>query len=216
MAVGFLWVWALACSGVLVSAQTDTAWVVYHQGMDLREGLYANIASFRANAPTYPLGGLSDGKGERVRDLRQVDGRVYWAADTGAASPVDLASMWGFCNNNAVYIAAGNGFYRVGMMGTVGHLLYEVDMTVWDPYFTGAWGWTGGPATQRYTTAALLDTRTGQLLPCNARSMEGVLQDDPALLQEYQKLPRRKRDEALYPFLRRYNDRHPIAFPEWR
>jgi hypothetical protein len=193
-----------------VHAQQDSTWVPYVGGFDFREGLYADFPAFRNNAPTYPMHVLQDGQGLPVEDLRNFSGRLYWRPDTGEAREIDLSSMWGFCNNNVIHVRAGSGFYRMGMMGSIAHLLYEYQYRDWDPYM-----YPGGTVVRTAQGQLMLDVETGRFMDMNASTMEELLARDPLLSAEYAEVPVKKRkQEVLFLFMRRYNDRHPLYFPQ--
>ena len=186
----------------------------YFGGMDLREGLYRDFQSFRLNAPSIPLGRLRTADGLAVSDIRRTSGKLYWQPDTGDRSVVDLDRMWGFCQNDVVYIGGGNGFYRIGLMGSLSHLVVEQTYRDWDPYMYNYP--CGGSMTRTVLVHMLLDMKTGSFLDFTASGMDHALQHDPVLLEEFRALPKKKRnsDEALFRFLRLYNDRNPLSFPQ--
>ncbi len=202
---------ATLLSGFVGRAQTDTVWVPYHGGMDLREGIYTDFRAFRSNRPSIPQERLRDDQGLPVSDIRRVLSKLYFQPDSGARQPVRAERIWGFCHNDVVYVAAGNGFYRIGLMGSLGHMVYEVNYRDWDPYLYGY-----GTVTRTMLVQQLVDMETGNMLPFLAAGMDRALEHDPMLQEEFRGLPTKQRnsDEALFRFLRMYNDRHPLLFPE--
>ena len=184
----------------------------YFGGMDLREGIYADFRSFRENMPTVPLAKLKDQQGNAVTDVRQASGKLSWQPDSGARQAVDLRTIWGFCQNDVVYIGTNNGFYRIGLMGSLSHLVVEQTYRDWDPYLYG----NMGGVTRTVLVQQLLDMETGSFLPFNAGGMDEALLHDRVLSEEFRALPKKQRnkEEALFRFLRLYNDRHPLSFPQ--
>ncbi|MEZ4738796.1 MAG: hypothetical protein R2818_05420 [Flavobacteriales bacterium] len=195
----------------LLHAQEE---VTYFGGMDLHDGLYKDFKSFRLNEPSIPIDRLRTSEGLGVTDIRRASGKIYWQPDTGERKTVDLDRMWGFCQNDVVYIAGGNGFYRIGLMGSLSHLVVEQTYRDWDPYMYSYP--YGGSMTRTVLVHRLLDMRTGNFLDFTASGMDQALQHDPVLLDEFRALPKKKRnsDEALFRFLRMYNDRNPLSFPK--
>ncbi len=186
-------------------------WELYHGGFGLREGVYLDFRSFRLNEPSIPIEKLRDDQGVSVRDIRRVVSKLYWQPDSGARQSIRMDRLWGFCQNGAVYIGAGNGFYRIGMMGSLGHMTYEVSYRDWDPYM-----YPYGGVNRTMLVQQMLDMRTGEFLPFNASGMDHVLRHDPVLLEEFRNLGRKQRNsnEALFRFLRIYNEREPLRFPK--
>jgi len=180
---------------------------------DLREGLYRNFQDFRNNAPSVPLEMIRDDQGVAVPDLRRAGGKLYWQPDSGERQALATDKLWGFCQNDAVYIAGGNGFYRIGLMGSLSHLVVEQTYQDWN---TGMYGYPYGGVTRTVLVQQLLDMETGNFLDFNAAGMDQALQHDRVLSEEFRNLPKKQRNspEALFRFLRMYNDRHPLTFPD--
>ncbi|MDQ3100155.1 MAG: hypothetical protein M3R08_02100 [Bacteroidota bacterium] len=191
-----------------VLAQDTLEWVPYHGGLDLRDGIYFDFNSFRYNDPDIPIEKLQDGQGIPINDIREATIKVYWKPDTSDRQLIDPDDVWGYCQNDAVHIAIGNGFYRIGLMGSLCHLTYV------QPY----WVYAPGVASVRVNQVVhqLLDMVTGEVLPFNAGSMEKIFLNDRVLQEEFRSLRKkeRNRDEVLFRFLRMYNDRHPLEFPD--
>lgn len=194
-----------------VTAQADTLWVPYHGGMDLRDGIYTGFQAFRTNTPSVPIEKLRDDQGLPVRDIRAVLSKLYYQPDSGSRQVLKTAQLWGFCQNDVIYVGAGNGFYRIGMMGSLGHMVFEQSYRDWDPYM-----YPYGGVTRTILAQQLVDMETGAFLPFTAAGIDQALQHDAVLLEEFRGLPKKQRnsDEALFRFLRLYNERHPLLFPE--
>jgi hypothetical protein len=122
---------------VLPCAAQDAEWVRYEGGFDMRDGVYFDFEAFRNNRPSVPVERLQDSQGVPVRDIRRLSGKAQWVDDDGEKRVIDMFRIWGFCNNDVVYLRAGNGFYRIGLMGSLSHVLYEYTYRDWDPYMYG-------------------------------------------------------------------------------
>jgi len=205
----------LALFGALLScqatAQQDTMWVPYQVGMAMREGVYFDSRAFRLNSPSVPMERITDDQGLAVSDLRGVLSRLRYLTDSGSVESLRMNRIWGFSQRGVVYVAAGNGFYRIGQMGSLAHMVYEQSYRDWDP-------WMYGPGTVNRTVLVqqVIDMETGQALPFTAAGMRLALQHDPVLMAEFDALPKKARnsDEVLFRFLRMHNERHPLLFPE--
>lgn len=199
------------CITVQVQAQEDSTWVRYTGGFELRDGVYKDFNAFRNNAPTLAKEDLRDDQGLKVVDIRRVVSKMYRVGENGERQEIRKDALWGFCQNGAVYIAAGNGFYRIGLMGSLGHMVYEMSYRDWDPYM-----YPYGGVTRTILMQQMLDMRSGEFLPFTASGMDKALQKDEILLEEFRTLPKKQRNssEALFRFLRMYNERTPLYFPE--
>ncbi len=182
--------------------------VRYAPGFRFNEGLYLSFASFRANSPDIPRGALTDQQGRAVQDLRSTNGKVFAPDSTGASQRIDLDRLWGFCDNGVVHVRAGDGFSRIGLMGSIGHLVFDATYRDWNSF-----GYYG---TRTYTVEEqrFLDMATGRMVPVNSGGLYTILERDPVLKEEFEAIPARKRkDEVLFLFMRRYNERNPLYFP---
>lgn len=183
--------------------------VRYKAGYAFNDGIYFNFQAFRNNAPSVPVEALTTAQGRPVTDLRTAGDRFFRPDSTGQRVRVDLDRTWGFCDGGIVYVRAGNGFSRIGLMGALAHLTYEATYRNTDPYLMN------GGTTYTVEEQRFLDMATGTFLPVSAAGIRQVLQRDAALLEEFDALPKkqRKRPETVFLFMRRYNDRHPLYFP---
>jgi hypothetical protein len=187
-------------------SQPDSTWVPYVGGFDFREGIYADFQSFRLNAPMWPMNVLTDTEGRPITDLKKA-ARVF-APDSAGRKELVLDRQWGFCNNDVVYVTGPQGFSRIGMMGTLSHLLLEQTYRTYDPYNYGC-------MQQSVQVEYLLDMETGRLEPFQASTFEVILKRDSLLFEEWSALDKKqkRRVEVLHLFMRRYNESHPLLFP---
>lgn len=202
---------SILCFCLALRAQQDTIWVEYYGGFELSDGVYADFEAFRFNKPTVPIALLRDDQGLPVKDIRRSVSKLYWQLEGGERQVIRKDRLWGFCQNNAVYIAAGNGFYRIGLMGMLSHMTYELSYRDWDPYM-----YPYGGVTRTVLVQQVIDMRSGEFLPFNASGMDAALRHDPVLQEEFRSLPKKQRNstEALFRFLRLYNQRNPLFFPK--
>ncbi len=202
---------ALLLAMVICQAQEDSTWVRYAGGFELHDGVYKDFSAFRSNSPTVAREDLRDDQGLKVSDIRRVVSKMYHVDANGDRKEIRKDALWGFCQGGAVYIAAGNGFYRIGMMGSLGHMVYEMSYRDWDPYM-----YPYGGVTRTILMQQVLDMRTGEFLPFTASGMDRALRYDEVLQEEFRALPKKQRNstEALFRFLRMYNERTPLYFPD--
>jgi len=200
------------CLTSALFAQADTGLVRYRGGFDFAEGIYLRFEAFRDNAPDLPLKALTDAQGTPVQDLLRGD-KLYHLDSSGARVRVDLDAVWGVCSNNAIHLRVGDGFYRIGMMGTLCHVLYESSYQDWNNY-----GYMmGGPVTRTVQEQRVLDMETGSFLPITAATMEQLLKRDEVLYAQWSEIPVKKRkEEVIFQYIRRYNELHPLYFPATR
>ncbi len=193
-------------------AQRDTSLIQYDGGFDFREGIYFGFDDFRANRPSVALKDLRSDQDKPVPDLRQSNGKLFCTDSTGTRQRIQLARAWGFCNRDVVYVRIGDGFTRIGLMGSIAHLVFDNTYRSWgayDPVFGT------GPYTNTVQEQRLLDMGTGDFLPVNDGGIYRAIQRDDILRAEFEALPKKERrsDVTVFRFMRRYNERHPLYFP---
>ena len=195
-------------------APKDTSRIQYDGGFDFREGIYFGFEDFRTNRPSVALKDLLNDQGKPVGDLRQSNGKLFYTDSTGAEQRISLDRTWGFCNRDVVYVRIGDGFNRIGMMGAIAHIVYDNTYSNWGGYYGGMYG--VGPSTTTVQEQRVLDMETGSFLPVSAGGIYQAIQGDPELRAEFEALPKKERnqDVSVFRFVRRYNERHPLYFPE--
>jgi hypothetical protein len=183
--------------------------VRYSPDYRFREGIYLDFAAFRHNAPSIPMAALTTAQGRPVQDLRSEGGKLFHPDSSGQRVRLDFDRVWGFCANGVVYVHAGNGFSRIGLMGALAHLTFDATYHDLDPYSVN------GTATYTVEEQRFLDMATGQFLPVTAGGIYRAIARDAVLKEAFDALRKkdRNRPETLFLFMRRYNDRHPLYFP---
>ncbi len=202
---------ALACAAgwTATSAQAVQDSVRYSGGFTFRDGIYLDFRSFRHNAPSILMDVLTTSQGQKVTDLRSTNGKLFFPDSSGQQVRLDLDRTWGFCDHGVVYVRAGNDFSRIGLMGSLAHLVFDATYRNFDPYTVN------GGATYTVQEQRFLDMATGAFLPVSAEGLAKVLARDAILQEEFEALPKkqRRKPETIFLFMRRYNDRHPLYFP---
>lgn len=197
-------------AGLHLHAQQNDL-VRYSGAYVFKDGIYLGFSAFRHNAPDLLISELFTAQGRSVTDLAATNGRLQYRDSTGTLVEFHLDRTWGFCERGVVRVRAGNGFSRIGLMGSLAHLTYDATYRNLDPYMYGYGGISYTVEEQRF-----LDMATGAFLPVTAGGIRPVLERDPVLLEEFDALKKkqRKKPEVIFGFMRRYNDRHPLYFPK--
>ena len=194
-------------------AVRDTTRILYDGGFDFREGIYFGFEDLQANRPSVALKDLLNDQGKPAGDLRQSNGKLFYIDSAGTKQRIDLDRAWGFCNRDVVYVRIGDGFSRIGLMGSVAHIVYDNTYRNWG-YYGSAYGM--GPSSTTVQEQRLLDMGTGNFHPVTGGGIYLAILHDEELVAEFEALPKRERNrnETIFRFMRRYNDRHPLTFPK--
>ncbi|HTF05984.1 MAG TPA: hypothetical protein VK826_18270 [Bacteroidia bacterium] len=195
------------------SAQSDS--VQYVQGFNFKQGVYLTYSDFLANSPLPKSSLTQEGDTSRLDFIKLALSKesFQWKDTSGKVQTTKTASVWGYSENNGVYMRWNYTFNRVVVIGTLCHFTS----------YTTNYMYTG-PGTypnQQYGTPVesleqyILDTKTGTVYDFNVTTMEFVLQRDPALYAEFMALKKKKKKkEQMFIYLRKYNEKHPLYFPK--
>lgn len=190
-------------------AQEQRDSVRYSGGFVFHDGIYLDFQAFRNNAPSVPMAALTTAQDQRVTDLASTNGKLFYPDSLGQSTRLDLDRTWGFCDKGIVYVRAGNDFSRIGLMGTLAHLVFDATYHNFDPYM-----YNGG-STYTVEEQRFLNMETGAFLTVTAGGIYQAISRDAILKEDFDALSRKQRNkpETVFLFMRRYNDRHPLYFP---
>jgi hypothetical protein len=193
-----------------LGAQTDS--VAFGPGFQFRQGLYLNFQQFRLNRPVPRNRIVSNYDTTRLDFIRQVVSAklVKYLDESGALVEISPAKLWGFCENNSVYIRYNTDFNKVIVIGSICHFtsLYTTYMTTGP---TNAASSTYGTPVEN-TRQYIIDMKTGEVLEYTLGNLEGVFKRDAALYSEFSALRKGKRRKLMFYYLRKYNERNPLYF----
>ena len=203
----FIFLLSLYC--FQVEAQADSA--VWGGSFSLHEGIYLNFEQFRTNKPVL-LSQIQTTADRTSPDfmLKLTSVRtIAWKDSSGILHDTLISKLWGYSFNRHVYIQTASDFTRIVVMGSLCHFTgTEINYM-----YTGGPG-PGGNAPVKQQQQFILDTQTGNVSAFTVPVMLTILEThDTVLHAEFLKLKKRKRNQQLFIYLRRYNERHPLKFP---
>jgi hypothetical protein len=197
-------------------------------GFQLREGIYLDINDLKQNK-TISREQIADKNSQQALDyfsqiLNNLDTLVI-KTKSNRLEKLAVDSIWGFCQNNQIYIQFNRRFFKVPLFGNASTYLIFVQQTTprafnpWlsDPYFNNSYSGFGMNNVNTSTVVSiqmLLDFKTGVIEEFSLESLESILKRDETLYKEFSKLKKKnKKKKAIY-YLRKYNMLHPIYFPK--
>ena len=198
----------LTCS---VHAQKSDS-VMYTPGFSFEQGIYLNYAQFMANAPVPKSAIVLNEYSTRLDYIKLALSKewIQWRDTSGKIQTMKSSSVWGYSENNGVYIRYNYNFNRIVVIGSICHFTaYETNYM-----YTGP----GTYPSQQYGTPVesleqfVLDTKTGQVLAYNLANMEMLLRRDAVLFAEFDALKKRQKKDQMFIYLRKYNEKHPLYF----
>ncbi|MFO7671550.1 MAG: hypothetical protein R6W31_17965 [Bacteroidales bacterium] len=217
------------CSWTVAQEGAPEGMVRYSSGYEFPEGIYANFEMVREARPIPPARVVTDVDlfdREFYEKITSEDEIVIYD-DNGVKKEFKTSKIWGYGRNGALYINVGSAFHRISLVGSISHFVASVttynpnyyDPYRYNPYYSNSYyqGRYNSPQSSYSSTDLkqyLLDFETGEVMEYDSESVEVMLMKDPELADEYLALKGRKQKQMKFVFIRRYNEKHPLYFPE--
>jgi len=203
-----------------VFAQKDS--IKYSPDFQFEEGIYVNYLDFRMNRPVSKNILQSKENKDQLDFIgKTIENSEYITFTFGGRNfKVKTDSIWGFSQNNSVYINHDKKMFRIPVFGNISQLIVTEDVS--DQYrgttssvFYYNYGMTigAGPNNVREMKQMLFDFYSGKLIEFNLENVEEILKRDQKIYDEFMALSRKKRKQKMSSFLRNFNQFHPIYFP---
>ncbi|OFX58224.1 MAG: hypothetical protein A2046_09385 [Bacteroidetes bacterium GWA2_30_7] len=202
-------------------SQNDTNNLIkYTTEFRFKEGIFISFEQVKSNSP------VSKSKIQFISESDDVD---YYTklfnqkkisySENDKIIDVPSEKVWGFSKNGTLYIQMNDELFRIPYVGTISHFIANVtlyrdrfqDPFMYDPYFSA---FPQPTYTSKETRQFLLDFSSGQILEYNMQNVSAILMRDNELFDEYNLLKKRKKRQLMFLYIRRFNERNPLYFPQ--
>lgn len=198
-------------------SQSDS--VGYSADFMLYEGLYLTYQDFRHNWPISKEKIISNLNKDQLDYYTKLieNEKIEYIERDGNKDYVRSSEVWGYCQNNIIYININKSFFRVPVFGAISYFLATVEVNNYSPGYNV---FINGnlPAGQKGKVTELreflMNFYTGELFQFSPEKLEELLKPDPAVLKEYLALNKKKKKESAAKYIRMFNDTHPVYFPK--
>lgn len=186
----------------------------YEKGFEFKPGFYASLEDWKNNTPTIPIywiiGYEPDGSDPKTFLSQEMQKKsIDCVNPEGRTFKVKPGKMWGYSDGENVYkdnyqlTKVGSICYFVENKGKGGGmdmsaLSAKGDENEYTPPPKGA---------KEY----FFDFKTGKKIKYSVKNFEKIIAQDGILLGEFTKRKKREKEE-IFPFISKYNQRHPIHF----
>lgn len=184
--------------------------------VERKEGIYLDYLQFRENKPITKQRIITDiDTGQldfftKLVSQKQIK-LLSMKKDTIIISPKDL---WGYFQNNILYINYNNDFYKVPVLGAISYFIGIQEVTYYSnmgigvgyPYGMGA----GMPVKTKEMKDFLLDYHTGKVYPFSIEQLEELLKKDEEIYKEFSQLSRKQKRKKYSYYIRKFNEKHPV------
>jgi hypothetical protein len=192
--------------------------IAYSKDFRLYEGLYLNYQEFRYNWPIPKekiITSINKDQLDFYTKLIEQEFVEYYERD-GSVSKIRSEKVWGYCQNNIIFINQNKSFYRIPVFGAISNFIGAVEVINYspgyDPFMSAPIGssQTKSMEIRQY----LFDFYSGEVAPFSVEQLEEYLKRDEAVYKEYTSLGRRKKKELATKYVRMYNEKHQVYFPK--
>lgn len=216
----------------LSSAQTkDTSDLLrYTPDFKFEEGIYLNFSQVKTNSPLPKSKVLTtiDYNDEDFFSQIFKEKQIYYYDDLGSRQSFETKQIWGFARNGNLYIKLNSELNRITFIGSISHFIANVtsaSYNAYDPYMYNSYNpysaynyGYGNPYGSNISTKEIrefiLDFETGKVLEFDVKSLESILVRDPKLYDEFSALSKRKQKQLKFLYLRKFNEKYPLYFPD--
>jgi len=197
---------AVISSNNYLFGQSDS--VKYTHDYKFVTGIYLSYNDFKTNNPTIkqePIIRNVSGKQFPLDNMLYTKKIYYHNNSIKEDVKLKRGEFWGCCSENVVYIHLNNVFHQILRFGAIILFVRFEPALIYD---------TGDPPTSVTRTPYFIDFYSGKKYEVNIETFQELIKDDTELYDEFMSLKRKsKKKKAMYQFLNRYNERHPIYFP---
>jgi hypothetical protein len=220
--------------------QDKEGMVRYTPDFRFRDGIYLNFDQVKNNNPIPKaklLTSIDYNDREFFRKLFEAE-KVYFYDDMGIRQEISRNSIWGYARNGVLYVQIQENFNRITFVGNICH--FVADITTYDsrynspygydPYYYSPYGYNSyyspySPYSPYYSPYRqnnvsrnelkqyLIDFENGKVLEFDIDNTELLLMKDDQLYEEYVQLPRRKKKELMFVYIRKFNEKNPLYLP---
>lgn len=195
--------------------------IQYDRDFVFKDGVYVTLMDFKNNTPipTSKIIFRSNRSDKDYLKLALANSTFKYIDSTDKEQEMKTDNLWGYCFNGTIYINHGTDFNRMVVIGSFCHFAATIaDKIPNDPfgygYGNGNFSYNPYPRYIYSTQQFILDFESGRVFEFNADNMEMLLQRDKTLHAEFVILKRKQKRDSVFLYLRKFNEKHPIYFPE--
>jgi hypothetical protein len=221
-----------------VYGQDKEGMVKYTPEFRFTDGIYLNFEQVKINSPIPKaklLTSVDYNDREFFKKILEMD-KIYFYDNMGIRQEVAKNSIWGYTRNGVLYVQIQEGFNRITFVGSICHFVadittydsryYNSPYGYYDPYYS-PYGYSNyyNPYSPYYSPYRqsnmsrnelkqyIIDFESGKVLEFDVENTELLLMKDNQLYEEYVQLPRKKKKELMFVYIRKFNEKNPLYIP---
>ena len=210
-------------SCIKVLSQSDSSNLVeYTPNYKFREGFYLGFDQVASNSPLPKSRIISEYDYTNPDFFERVleKDKLYYYDPLGNRKELRTKDIWGYSRNGFLYIRMDEGFFRITLIGAICHFI--ASQTTYASNYNSPYYYSYMDPYRVYnptyqTTEMkqyILNFSTGDVLDYTDDSLGVILMQDPELHDEYMSLRKKKRKQMRFMYIRKFNEKHPLYFPQ--
>lgn len=192
--------------------------VAFTKDFRLYEGLYLGYQDFRYNWPIPKekiITKINKDQLDFYSKLCEEEFIEYTERD-GTVSKVKSEQVWGYCQNNIIFINQDKNFFRIPVFGSISNFIGTAEVINYSPGFDP---FMNAPMNSTSTKTReirqyLFDFYSGEVVPFSIEKIEEYFKRDQTVYKEYMALSKKKKKEFVTKYIRIYNEKHLVYFPK--
>ena len=192
--------------------------VMYSKEFRLYEGIYINYEDLRFNWPIDKEKIITNLPKEQLdffSKLVESDMIEYKERD-GSVIKIKTEKIWGYCQNNVIFINQENSFFRIPVFGAISSFIGAVAVINHSPGFDPFMNTPSNSTAHsiKEFRPFLFDFYSGDITEFSLEKLEEYLSRDISLVNEFKQLRKKKKKEYAVKYIRLFNEKHPVFFPK--
>lgn len=192
--------------------------VIYSKEFRLYEGIYINYEDLRFNWPIDKEKIITNLPKEQLdffSKLVESDMIEYKERD-GSVIKIKTEKIWGYCQNNVIFINQENSFFRIPVFGAISSFIGAVAVINHSPGFDPFMNTPSNSTAHsiKEFRPFLFDFYSGDITEFSLEKLEEYLSRDISLVNEFKQLRKKKKKEYAAKYIRLFNEKHPVFFPK--
>lgn len=221
--------------------QEKEGMVKYTPDFRFNDGIYLNFDQVKLNRPIPKaklLTSIDYTDREFFKKILEMD-KIYFYDNMGVRQEIPKNTIWGYARNGVLYVQIQENFNRITFVGNICHFVADITTldsryyspygNYYDPYsyyspYSSGYGNYYNPYGSYYSPYSrnmtrneikqyIIEFETGKMLEFNVESTELFLMKDINLYEEYIQLPRKKKREMMFVYIRKFNEKNPLYIP---
>lgn len=192
--------------------------IAYTKDFRLYEGLYLGYQDFRYNWPIPKekiITKINKDQLDFYSKLIEEEFIEYTERD-GTVAKIKSEQVWGYCQNNIIFINQDKNFYRIPVFGAISNFIGTAEVVSYspgyDPFMNAPMNSTAMKT--REIRQFLFDFYSGEIVPFSIEKLEEFLKRDDLVYKEFMSLGKKKKKELATKYIRMYNEKHQVYFPK--